>query len=278
MRAACCGQERSGYDVGVEGRGTMGRRRSNGRSRGDGFGGVAAESSRWRGDGSSTRTTVPSAQRGFTLIEVLLATVLLAGGLALAMTTLRAAAATVTRGEAIAQRSERMRAVSSFLRHRIGAALPMGFETDPETGVQSRFVGSADRMRFVADLPDYLGQGGPHLHDIALIDAAGTGDNEGPALAVSFAMVQGGVTIEEREPRPPEPLVEGVEQLRFRYRGLNEEGRLGEWQQAWETVDRLPLQVAIAIDSSDGDPWPELVIALPQAGAYGGTGVGERQQ
>ena len=38
---------------------------------------------------------------GFTLIEVLLATVLLAAGLALALTTLRAATVTVERGEAL---------------------------------------------------------------------------------------------------------------------------------------------------------------------------------
>lgn len=212
--------------------------------------------------------------RGFTLVEVLLATVLLAGGLALAMTTLRAASATATRGEVMAQRSERMRAVSSFLRRRIGSALPVGFETDPGTGTQTRFVGSAERMRFVADLPDYLGRGGPHLHDIALIDNARIGSSDAPTLAVSFSIVQGGVTIEEREPRPPEPLVEGVETLRFRYRGLNDEGRLGEWLDAWEAVDALPLQVAIAIDSSEGGPWPEIVIALPQAGSYAGTSRG----
>lgn len=215
-------------------------------------------------------------QRGFTLIEVLLATVLLAGGLALAMTTLRAATATATRGEVLAQRSERMRAVSTFLRRRIGSALSVGFATDPETGLQSRFIGSADRMRFVADLPDYLGRGGPHLHDIALVDGGGRsariGASNGPMLAVSFAIVQAGRTIEERQPRPPEPLVEDIDSLRFRYRGLNDEGRLGEWLDRWETADRLPLQVAVAIDSNEGGAWPELVIALPQAGSYAGTG------
>lgn len=220
-----------------------------------------------RGDGAAVTSTVCSAQRGFTLIEVLLATVLLAGGLALAMTTLRAATATATRGEVIAQQSERMRAVATFLRRRIGSALPVGFATDPGTGIQSRFVGTANRMRFVADLPDYLGRGGPHLHDIALVE-----DSDAAMLGVSFAVVQSGLTIEEREPRPPEPLVHGLDSVRFRYRGIDGEGRLGEWLDSWESVDRLPLQVAIAIESTEGGRWPEIVIALPQAGAYAGTG------
>ena len=61
-------------------------------------------------------------QHGFSLIEVLLATVLLAAGLALAFASLRAATATTQRGESQAQRSERMRPVEGFLRRRIASA------------------------------------------------------------------------------------------------------------------------------------------------------------
>src|SRR3546814_13550154 len=53
-----------------------------------------------------------------------------------------------------------MRAVEGFLRRRIASALPIGFATLPDTGEQLRFVGEPTRMRFVADLPDYLGRGG----------------------------------------------------------------------------------------------------------------------
>src|SRR5690606_35228188 len=124
------------------------------------------------------------AAAGFTLIEVLLATVLLADGLALGFATLRAATATVDRGEAMAARTERMRAVEGFLRRRLAGAQAMAFAQDPATGGALRFVGEADRIRFVADLPSYLGRGGPHLHDIAI-----HGQGEGTALGVSFAMV-----------------------------------------------------------------------------------------
>ena len=59
---------------------------------------------------------------GFTLLEVLLATALLAMALTLAFATQRAAGATAQRGEALAERNERSRAVSDFLRRRIGGA------------------------------------------------------------------------------------------------------------------------------------------------------------
>lgn len=197
---------------------------------------------------------------GFTLIEVLLAIALLATGLALGFATLRAATATVERGETLAARSERMRAVEGFLRRRLASALPIAFARDPVTGGALRFVGEPDRIRFVADLPDYLGRGGPHLHDVAVV-----GEGADAALAVSFTMVLAGETIAEDAPRPPEPLVEGLTGLRIRYRGLDQDGPT-EWLDAWDTHDRLPLQVSIEIESAQGGTWPPLVVALPQGG------------
>jgi general secretion pathway protein J len=204
------------------------------------------------------------AQRGFTLIEILLATTLLALGLALAFATIRAATATVERGEAIAARSERMRAVDGFLRRRLASAAPIAFAVDEDSGRMIRFIGEPDRIRFVADLPDYLGRGGPHLHDIGVLEGEG-----GPRLAVSFAMAMGGGTIEDRDARPPESLVPDLVDARFRYRGIGEDGQLGEWTDTWEQVDVLPLQVSLELVSRGGGVWPPLVVMLPQG--MGGT-------
>jgi len=204
--------------------------------------------------------------RGFTLIEVLLATVLLAAGLALAFATLRAANATAQRGEQLAQRSERMRAVEGFLRRRLASALPMKFATDASTGIALRFVGEPQRIRFVADIPDYLGRGGPYLHDVA----AGQG-----GLSIAFAMVQAGELVEERARRKPELLVGDLTSARFRYRGLKDDGSLGDWQDDWNTADRMPLQVSIEIKTESGGAWPPLVVALPQAGSENVVTAGE---
>lgn len=211
-----------------------------------------------RGDGPGA-PTFRARQRGFTLIEILLATTLLALGLALAFATLRAATATVERGEAIAARSERMRAVDGFLRRRLASATPIAFAIDEDSGRMVRFIGEPGRMRFVADLPDYLGRGGPHLHDVAVLDGEG-----GARLAVSFAMVASGGVIEDRRARPPEPLVPDLAQARFRYRGLGEDGLLGEWTDTWEQVDMLPLQVSVELASRSGGTWPPMVVMLPQ--------------
>src|SRR5690606_9531074 len=104
-----------------------------------------------------------SPRRGFTLIEVLVATALLAAGLALGFATLRAATATVERGEERAQQNELMRAVEGFLRRRLASAHPFAFEVDERTGNALLFTGEPDRMRFVSDLPPFLGDCRPAL-------------------------------------------------------------------------------------------------------------------
>ena len=118
---------------------------------------------------SIRRRRMSSGRNGFTLIEVLLATALLAAALALGFATLSAATATVRRGEQLAQANERMRAVAGFLRTRIASARAIGFMVDPDSGAPIRFVGTPERMRFVADLPDYLGRGGPYEHTLRVV-------------------------------------------------------------------------------------------------------------
>lgn len=207
------------------------------------------------------------AARGFTLMELLVATVLLAAAMTLAFATLRAASAAATRGEQRAQRNERMRAVEGFLRKRIASALPVGYDMDAASGMPSRFLGEPDRLRFVADLPAYLGRGGPHLHDIAVVRDPG---GQGLRLEVQFATVLANKIVEEPNPRPPEALVGGLREVRIRYRALDTQLRMAEWTDRWEQRDRLPLQVKVEIVDGDGAHWPPIVVSLPQAASYGG--------
>ena len=204
--------------------------------------------------------------RGFTLIEVILATVLLASGLALAFASLHAATVTATRGEEMARRDERMRAVSGFLRQRLASARLIAFAIDPGTGEQQRFTGDAHQMRFVADLPDYLGRGGPYVHTLRVLS-----EGDAQRIVVDFAMALGGQTIEESPARPPEVLVDGLGQVRFRYRGLADDGTLGDWSEQWNSPAALPLQVSVELTDRDDRAWPPLVVSLPLAGGGGGA-------
>lgn len=203
---------------------------------------------------------------GFTLIEILVATILLAAAMTLGFATLRAASAAATRGEITAQRNERMRAVEGFLRRRIASALPIAFDMNESTGSPLRFLGEPDRIRFVADLPAYLGRGGPHLHDITVVD-----DGEGVRLQADFAVVLANEVNAERDPRPPELLAGGLREVKISYRTLDAQNRIGDWEDVWSQGDRMPLQVKIEIVDGRGDRWPPIVVSLPQAAGFGGV-------
>ena len=200
-----------------------------------------------------------SPRRGFTLIEVLVATALLAAGLALGFATLRAATATVERGEEMARQNERIRAVEGFLRRRLASAHPFAFEVDERSGNALRFTGEPDRMRFVSDLPPYLGHGGPALHDVAVVT-----DRDGVRLEVSFATVLAGQTWREEPPRPPEALATDLRSVRLSYRGIDRDGALTGWLGEWPDPSQLPLQVRIEVEGEREGPWPTLVVALLQ--------------
>jgi len=207
------------------------------------------------------------AARGFTLIEVLLATVLLAAGMALAFSIVRSATAISSRGETIASQNERMRGVEVFLRRRLASALPLQLDTDPASMAPILFSGDARQLRFVADVPDYLGRGGPYLH---VLDVTGGGDTQ--ELRIGLTLLQGGQAVEEDPPRAPELLADGLKEVRLGYRGIDPvTGALGPWQNQWQVPGRMPLLVSVEIVPASGVAWPPLVVALPQQGMAGGA-------
>ena len=198
--------------------------------------------------------------RGFTLVEVLVATALLAGGLAIAFAAVTASMKTAQRGQAESRRTEDMRGVSAFVRSAVSSARPATFGRDAATGLPTRFVGTASEMQFVANLPPYLGVGGPQLHRLQAIDTPG-----GMELRVDFAPVHHTDGAAPRWSGAPEVLAASLQDVRFSYRTTDESEKPGAWRERWDLEERLPAQVRIEIvDTST--PWPLLVFTLPLAG------------
>ena len=196
-------------------------------------------------------------QSGFTLLEVLLATSLLAAGLVLAFSTLHSAAMVARRGEAIANQTDNIRTVEDLLRRQLSGALAQPLELPKQDQPPPVFIGEPQQMRFVASIPDYLGQGGAYVHQLSVDEHAGKRQ-----LQLQLSMLQGGVVLTGL---PAEPLLEKPEGLHFSYRGINPDtGKLEGWQDTWQWPQQLPLLVRIEL-GSQGEAWPPLTVALPQS-------------
>ena len=197
--------------------------------------------------------------RGFTLIEILLATAILAAGMAIAFATIHAATLIGQRDESAAAQLERMQSVERFFRQSLMRALPlsMGLSAQQE---QTLFVGSSDHLRFVSELADGLGRGGPYVFDLFAVSHNG---HIQLRLAVSPRLAN--QPVQPPDMTKSEVIADDLRQVQFHYRGIDHRmGEPGPWLDEWTHVERLPVIVAIQIEDETW-AWPNMVVALPAA-------------
>ncbi len=198
--------------------------------------------------------------KGFSLLEVLLAIMLLALLLAGAYSGIHAAANAMRAGEAAIDRADRLRTAQEFLRHQISRILPLTFAQNDADGATYVFEGRDQYMRFVAPMPGYLSHGGPYVQTLELARGA-----DGLQLVFNDAMLNGFDVQKPRESAAePVVLLEHIRDGRFEYRTLDEQGKLTDWSSAWPDPGVTPLMVRIRLAMQPGVqlPWPVLDVPL----------------
>lgn len=200
--------------------------------------------------------------QGFTLIEVVIATSLLALGLAIAFGTMRSASRATARAEISAQREEHLRAVQGFLRTQLSAALPIPFEFDGESGAATFLRASPGKLEFVGTMPGYLARGGPYLQTLELQSGP-----DGKRLLFQHQLLSAdGPAEAERE---PVVLLDGIANAAFEVRTVDEKLQPGRWQEKWQVSAQLPPQVRLRLQFRDARrSWPELVVATRLGAAF----------
>ncbi len=214
-----------------------------------------------RRPGGSRRT---HREHGFTLLEVLMALVLLALLLSLAWASMRAAVQASRSGEALIARTEQARTVQTFLRRQLAQAMPLAYERMEDSGTERRFEGSADSVRFVAPMPGYLSRGGAHLQTLTLV-----GSGRGQRLEFNHAQLNGLDPLDPAFAPDPVVLLDGIASGRFEFRQLDETGELADWSSDWDATERLPLMVRLRLefDREDARRWPEFDVTVMAAAA-----------
>ena len=196
--------------------------------------------------------------RGFTLVELLLALTLMGMLLALAYGGLRAATRATDRGQTILEDSSRIRMAHQFVHRQLNQVLPLAFEQSEDGDERRVFMGTPDRIRFVAPMPGYLGFGGPQVQELAIVRG-----EDHLELVLSHALLQG---FEEAllHERLPILLLEDIESASFSFLGLDEEGELAGWTSTWDMPEVLPESIALDIAFIDDVyiQWPLLTASV----------------
>lgn len=196
----------------------------------------------------------PEAQAGFTLLEVIIAIVVLSmvmAGLAQGTRLGMRAWEMQTR---YTQEAAEMERLNRVLRQLVEQAAP------PLAADDKPFAGAEHRVEFITRLPDQPQTGITRRARVALgVDAQNR-------LLLRWEPHPNAVPV-GRPPLPQEiVLAEGIDHLDLRYRGSAEEG--GKWQARWED-DMLPTAVQLQIVArSPGRHFP-VIVATPMLDTNG---------
>jgi general secretion pathway protein J len=201
----------------------------------------------------------PEGQGGFTLVELLLAMTLMSVLLALAYGGLSAATKSSERGQLMLEQSSQLRITHQFIRKQLNLMLPLAFEAgDEEQTERYVFTGTPQRIQFVGPMPGYLGNGGPQVQVLELVNG-----DDGLDLLFSHARLQ---EFEEERlfDRDPVVLLEGLAEAGFEFLELDETGESTAWMSDWPNPTVHPLAVRLSLDLGEQSrvTWPPLVAAV----------------
>ncbi len=195
---------------------------------------------------------------GFTLVELLVALVLLGFISVLMLGGLRFGARAWEAGDARIERIADVQVAQRFLRRQIAAARPLASRQDDQSSVIG-FAGDGTRMRLIAPLPAHLALGG--LYRVSLFVDEHDGRER---LMLAWQLYQ---SEDDDGARPVEGqesvLVDDVAEVEFAYLRAAAEGGDTEWVDRWEGKRGLPVlvRVEISFDDDDGRTWPPLIVA-----------------
>ena len=212
-----------------------------------------------------TGTRDSALQRGFTLLEILLALVLMAMMMVGVWGALRTGARLTRSADASSQRSDRVRAVQAFLRTYLGGAQPQAFAPGKDQAARM-FRGDPLTLTYVAPMPAQLGDGGLFVQTLQFVRERGGNDY---TLQLTYAPLSSDTASAASK---PEVLLEHVADGGFEYLVAAQRNAPAKWQRTWHDTNGMPLAVHIVADAGWGGRvgFPEMLVPLR---AGNGSGV-----
>jgi general secretion pathway protein J len=197
-------------------------------------------------------------QAGFTLIEIVVAMVLLGSIMLLMYSGLSFALRSWDAGDTNGRRVAERRLAENFLRRELAEMFPMRFKDAMQ--VKMAFEGGADRMRFVSARPPGIQMGGLSLVGLELIDNR---EKRTRDLVMFRAMPDD----EAKDFGPLEKaeshlLLAGVERVEFAYFGSENEFTEPKWYDKWDFAGRVPEMIRMRVRTADGATLPDTVVRM----------------
>lgn len=193
---------------------------------------------------------------GFTLLEILVAIMVLTLVMSVAFSAVRLAGRSLEAGIEGTNSTETLRSVADFLRRRL--AQMVAVSTSDESIPQFAFSGNRSRLRFVALAPRHPFAAGLLLYSVHM-DA----DADAQRIVLTYAQYDpGSPDALEAVPSKQLTLATGVRTLSFEFFGTKANAPAPTWHDEWSTDEEgLPELVRMTWTGvTRARSWPELIL------------------
>lgn len=207
-----------------------------------------------------------SANRGFTLLELIVALVLLGVLSAVLFGSLRLAGRSTEGGEAKASASSSMRLAQQFLRTNLEAQHPLRMRKIVDWPLL--FIGASDELRYAARLPARVAGGGIWYYRLVVK----SDERRSPLVLERMVPDLSADALPEFANAERSVLADDIATLRVGYFGRDADAAqtvAPSWHDQWNDTQRLPVLIRIDVTPKTGPPWPTLYVApreAPEAG------------
>lgn len=197
--------------------------------------------------------------KGFTLIEILVAMVMLSMTLLLLFSSLFTANKYWTIGENKIEKNEEIRLASTFIRKQITQTIPLLWID--ATKRKLLFQGQHDELSFVSTLPSHRGGGGIHSLRLEVIQI-----DDGSQLGMSYSLLSPDIFPFADDTDKEEEFVaiaDNINSINLSYYGKENNNEEPRWFDVWDNNKYLPQLVRIKIISLDRNiNWPVIEITV----------------
>lgn len=204
-------------------------------------------------------TRAGNREAGFTLLEIMVALVVLSLIMTTAFGALRMGERSWEAGLARTSETETLRTVAGVLQRQFKQILPVTWTEDAQTTIA--FSGAREQVLFIAPAPQHHGSTGLFEFTLVLEPLADI------AQLVLYYRLHDPDSIGFQtgdSDRQRVLLVEELNSASFSYYGSPVDGDPPQWHTHWNNdAEAFPLLVRVRLVVNEGQrPWPELVLAL----------------
>ena len=207
------------------------------------------------------KTHASQCEAGFTLLEIMVAMVVLALIVTTAFGAVRMGERSWEAGHARSTETETMRSVANVLQRQFNQILPLSWTVDTETTIA--FDGVGDRVRFIAPAPQHRGSTGLFEYTLAVETDTAT-DNARLVLYYRLHDPDSDGFAPAESDRQRVLLVDQLKTASLAYYGSPVSDDEPEWHTQWnDDAEAFPLMVhARLVTDHKQRQWPELFLAL----------------